>query len=940
MPTLAPSPPTAACVACGESLGGREDCLACLLRAGLADASESAPGEDAIIGDFEIERREDGSLWELGRGAMGVTYRAHDRVLHRAVALKVVETRTHPSEPEAVHERFLREARAAAVLRHPNIANVFRFGATLDGARCYCAMELVEGETLEARVRREGPLAFPCVLGIAVQTARALIAAAERGLVHRDLKPGNIMLADRAAAGVVEVKVIDFGLAKAIKATGEMELTQGGFVGTPAFASPEQLAGGVIDARTDLYALGATMWFALTGRLPSPGTTIEEIRKRQTEEPLPLEQLRKRAVPEAIVDVLESCLALDPAHRPASAEEMLRALEACRGRIAQKRRRRLAAAATFAAILALALCAFLLRPDPAPAAASVRMEKGVAVLPFESLSSEKEDAFFSQGIADDISTSVGKIRGIKVIARASTREYGGTGRTRDFREVGRALGVSHLLTGSVRRVGSEVVLNVALIDANDEREVWSERYERTLRESISLQGELALEVAQALQATLSPSEKAIAAAKPTENPEAYLRYLRAREAELGGTTDAAMDQALQLYQEAIELDPDFALARARLSIVASAGYHQRSQSVLRAKARTEAEVALRLRPDLGEARLALAHSYFYGDNNLDRALSELARAAEFLPNSAEVPLLAAFIAKRQNKWRERLAALQRAEVLDPRNATVAAFLGLTNEWLRNWPEAMQALDRVIALRPAAPPYLSLWRRANDEFRLTGDIGVLKKAVAMLTEASLPPAEDWRNLARYETAMLERDYPSAARFLAAVPPRLAAEGPHSLAAHVKPFHEALLAVARDADPIVRRQALESAAETLQSEIAVSPTDRRFSSTRADLAVIYGLLGRKEDAVQEAQIAIKNEEPGSIAERNALSGALALVYAQTGETEKALDLIDRLLRAPGGWQGGAVYNMTLTDLKWRWVWDPLRSDPRFQKLLVNPEPKTIF
>src|SRR3954462_7770075 len=201
------------CSVCGEPLGAKRTCFACLLRAGLNESEQpDAPAGGALFDDFEIARREDGSLWELGRGAMGVTYRATEKPLHRSVALKVIEL--HGSE--AVRERFLREARAAAALRHANVAGVFRFGAMADSDRCYCAMELVEGETLEALVRREGPLKLDTALEIAIQVTRALIAAADRGLVHRDLKPANIMLTQsEGSPAKIEVKVIDFGLAKA-----------------------------------------------------------------------------------------------------------------------------------------------------------------------------------------------------------------------------------------------------------------------------------------------------------------------------------------------------------------------------------------------------------------------------------------------------------------------------------------------------------------------------------------------------------------------------------------------------------------------------------------------------------------------------------------------------------------------------------------------------
>src|SRR3954454_20929935 len=313
------------CSVCGEPLGSKRTCFACLLRAGLDEAEEpGSPVAAALFDDFEIARREDGSLWELGRGAMGVTYRATEKPLHRTVALKVIDVRGS----DAVRERFLREARAAAALRHPNVAGVFRFGALANSDRCYCAMELVEGETLDAFVRRDGPLDVETALEIAIQITRALIAAAERNLVHRDLKPSNIMLtSNETSPAKLEEKEIDFGLAKAAGVVDEMELTHGEFVGTPAFASPEQFIGGSIDARTDIYALGVTLWFALTIRLPFAGRTIEGIRLRQTQERLPLEQLE--GVPRRVIELLQSCLALDRQERPSSARVLMKALESC-----------------------------------------------------------------------------------------------------------------------------------------------------------------------------------------------------------------------------------------------------------------------------------------------------------------------------------------------------------------------------------------------------------------------------------------------------------------------------------------------------------------------------------------------------------------------------------------------------------------------------------
>jgi uncharacterized membrane protein YkvA (DUF1232 family)/predicted Ser/Thr protein kinase len=322
----------AVCSVCGEPLNAKGDCLACLLRTGLQQTVVETEPSALAFGDFEVEQHADGSYWELGRGAISVTYLAADKVLRRRVALKVIEVAAAARGSRAVRERFLREARAAAALRHPNVAAVFQFGASPAGTHCYYAMEFVEGETLGARVRRDGPLNAKRALEVAIQVTRALMAAAVHGLIHRDLKPSNIMLTTES-----EVKVIDFGLVKAITdAGGEMDLTQGEFVGTPNFASPEQFGTDPVDERSDIYSLGATLWFALTGLVPHFGKTFEQIRDRKTRDDLPVVQLAARKVPGTLVKLLRSMLAIDPGKRPASAHELMEALESCRRKLTRR----------------------------------------------------------------------------------------------------------------------------------------------------------------------------------------------------------------------------------------------------------------------------------------------------------------------------------------------------------------------------------------------------------------------------------------------------------------------------------------------------------------------------------------------------------------------------------------------------------------------------
>src|SRR5215469_13824983 len=341
----------AVCSICGETLNTKGDCVACLLRSLDETLFQTTPSA-LVFGDFEVERRADGSYRELGRGGMGVTYLARDKVLHRKVALKVIDTPTVSThrDSQTARERFLHEARAAAALRHPNVAAVYQFGVAPEGSRCFYAMELVEGETLEARVRRQGPLNPRLVVEIAIQIARALTAAAAQGLIHRDLKPGNIML-KTGAPGVteVEVKIIDFGLAKAVADVGEeMDITHGEFVGTPNFASPEQFESGPVDVRSDIYSLGATLWFALTGKTPFPGRNMEEIRRPQQSGALPIEQLKAARVPPRLRTLLKSMLALEPAARPAT-QDLATRLQRCSVQATSARRNRVVLAA--AAIL-------------------------------------------------------------------------------------------------------------------------------------------------------------------------------------------------------------------------------------------------------------------------------------------------------------------------------------------------------------------------------------------------------------------------------------------------------------------------------------------------------------------------------------------------------------------------------------------------------------
>src|SRR5262245_30965994 len=482
------APEVSTCPNCGgvleKTTSGELGCMSCLLRAGFgseAMAQELTPNasdDSERFGIYEIDRREDGSLYELGRGAMGVTYGATDTTLQRKVALKIIKTDI-AQRGEDTRERFMREARAAAALRHEHIATVYQFGMRFETGQYFYAMELIEGETLDERVRRAGPLDAPTTVGIAQQVTSALVAAEKRGLIHRDLKPANLMLLsaddDEVVAmslrAVPTVKIIDFGLAKAIHTqTDPKSLTHDRFVGTPAFASPEQFEHSALDVRSDIYSLGQTLWFALTGRTPFSGRTMEEIHRAQKSNALPIEQLKTAHVPSRLRSLLESMLAFEPAARPG-----IRYL-AAQLRVFQQQDKR----------------------TRAP-------KKSIAVLPFENLSADSENAYFADGVHAEILTHLAKIAGLKVISRTSVMTYE-RGVKRNLREIAKELGVAHLVQGSVQRAADQVRVNVQLIKAQTDFHLWADTFDRKLTDVFAIESEIAKGIAESLQAKLTRRE--------------------------------------------------------------------------------------------------------------------------------------------------------------------------------------------------------------------------------------------------------------------------------------------------------------------------------------------------------------------------------------------------------------------------------------------------
>jgi serine/threonine-protein kinase len=917
-------------------LNAKGDCLACLLRTGLDESVvKTKPLVSLVLGDFEVEQRADGFHWELGHGAMGVTYLAMDKVLRRRVALKVIDVPAAARGLQSMRERFLREARAAAALRHPNVAAVFQFGASPDASHCYYAMELVEGETLETRVRRDGPLTVELALEIAVQVTRALMAAAAQGLIHRDLKPGNIMLTpDNAATTDLEVKVIDFGLAKAIAdAGGEADLTHGGFVGTPTFASPEQFGSGPVDARSDIYSLGATLWFALTGLAPHSGSTIEEMRRGQTRPDPPVEQLVARKIPASVIKLLRSTLAVNPAQRPASARELMGALESCRRKLAHRISVFYKLTALIAVVAIAVATLFVLRVNRqkitaaavskiAPSASTLTplLEKSIAVLPFENVSKNEENAIFAGGMQDEILTNLAKIADLKVISRTSVMKYK-SDLERNLREIAKTLGVSHVVEGTVQRAQGRIRVSVQLIDARTDTHLWAEHYDRDFADVFAIQSEIAQQIADQLRVKLSPTERASIADPPTADPIAYALYSEARALGWGklgwGNWDGAektFARKLELLNEATQRDPNFALAHCALAQTQDDLYEQTGDRAHLELAKNAVDVALRLRPDLGETHLELARYYFHA-REFDRAHDELAVARRTLPNDSEAIFMAARIDRRRNHWDESLANLQKASELDPRNTEINYHLKRQYRQMHLYGEFEQRFAHESDPDPAQSFWIKLERA---ELKL--DEGDPVAARALLAQVPLnfsPTMEVWD--IRFMTALYLRDYDAANRVIGATPVKFAddvlgGQPPES-------WVDGLIARLRG-----DKQKAQGMFAAARKRVDATWRDKNKNEEYFALAARCDAgLGQKNEAIAEARRAV---DLIPIA-KDSLNGPdfvtnLALVYAWTGERDLAIEQLQTVAKIPAGPSYG--------DLRFNPYWDSLRGDKRFEKIVA--------
>ena len=551
-----------------------------------------------------------------------------------------------------------------------------------------------------------------------------------------------------------------------------------------------------------------------------------------------------------------------------------------------------------------------------PRLSAHKCDKSVAVLPFENLSDEKENAYFADGIQDDVLTNLSKIGDLKVISRTSVMPY--RGKASNVREIGKALGVGAILEGSVRREGNRVRVNVQLINAETDEHMWAEDYDRDLTDVFAIQTDLAQQIVRELQAKLSPMEKAQMERRPTENAEAYLAFMQGHEifcrADKFRTNT---EKAEQLLERATKLDPTFAAAFAALAWVHDWNYHDFDPTPARkAKALAAAVEALRLQPSLPEAHLAMGFYYYYCERDYQAALNEFAIARQSLPNSAEVYMAIGAIERRQGKWTESTANLEKAASLSPNDSWVLQNLADNYHATRNFDAADKIFDRAIQASPN-----SLGPRAEKAMLAVdwkGDLSVMEKQLSEMSTGVDP--DGLVTFARMQLLLLQRKFSDALAVLQQLPQNAShSEKPKDL------FEGAIYRFLNDKEKALA--AFQRARPIAENAVREGPDD---ASRHVTLGLILAGLGEKDLAIAEGKRAVQLL-PES---QDALDGpkvtlALAQIYTWTGETDEAFQLLDRSLRTPNG--------ITVFFLKLDPVWEPLRGDPRFQALIDRHEAK---
>lgn len=851
------------------------------------------------LGRYEI-------LAPLGKGGMGEVYRAKDTQLGREVAIKVLSQ--HLAEDPQALKRFERETRALAALSHPNILNIHDSGT--DQGVTYAVMELLEGETLRDRIR-DSTIPLRKALEITLAVSDGLSAAHAKGVIHRDLKPENIFLTKDG-----RVKILDFGLARwtplvsqegGTEAPTKSQMTEPGAVmGTVPYMSPEQVRGEPLDARSDIFSLGCIVFEMLAGKRPFAGNnTAETVSSILRDDPP-----KSSGIPPEIERIVERCLQKTPDHRFHSADDLAFALKGilnvqgggAPARGARNPALRIAAIALGVIVLVVGWKVIGLRQKSAKETPLFKIQS-LAVLPLSNFSQDPKQEYFADGMTEELIAKLARISSLRVISRTSVMEYKNA--HKPLPEIAKELNVDAIVEGSVLQAGNRVRITAQLIRAATDQHLWADSYERDLQDILTLQNEVASAIAREVQAKLAPAEAAQLASAPRVNPEAYQAYLRGLNYAESEITEENIRLSVEMFQKAVDLDPNFAVAYAELSRAQGFLYFTGDTTPeILAKSKAAVDRAFELQPDLPEGHVALGYYYYRGLRDYDRALQELMIAEKSLPNNKAILAGTGTIYRRQGRFEEALAAEQKLVAMDPRDALSACDIGETYSVMRRYAEAQRYFELCISLRPDEESGY-----ASAVVNLVRWKGDTRGARTVLNRASQQKSR-MRAFAWYWIEFWDRRYQAALDVLSS---RNADAMRRPLGKARAYLHMNKLELARASFDLARKQ--------FEENLQQNPDDYNMHSL---LGIAYAGLGRKEDAIREGKRAVELL-PVS---KDAMWGPdnvenLVYIYILVGEQDAALDQIEYLLSIPSG------ISVPLLRLDPRF--DPLRNNPRFQKLL---------